>query len=87
MRVPERPVLSLRSWFDERRVPRQLPEPGAVEQPARLGMPRCTRAGSRHMSGPGRPRQMHPMQEHRCAQPQTPLARTGLDRLELSGLV
>jgi hypothetical protein len=31
------------------------------------------------MSGPGRPRQMHPIQEHRRAQPQTPLARTGLD--------
>jgi hypothetical protein len=47
----------------------------------------CTQAGSRHMSDPGRPRQMHPMQEHRRPQPQTPLARTGLDRLELSGLV
>jgi dihydrofolate reductase len=40
-----------RSWFDERRVPRELPEPDAVKQPARLGVPRRTQAGDRRMSG------------------------------------
>jgi hypothetical protein len=33
-RLHERPVLSPQSWFDERRVPRQLPEPDAVIQSA-----------------------------------------------------
>jgi hypothetical protein len=50
-------------------------------------MPWRTLADDRRVSGPGRPRQVHPVQHHRPGQPELPVARMRSDRLEPDGLV
>jgi len=56
--------------LDEWRVPCERPESDPVVQTARLRVTRRPQAGDRHVPGPGLPREMHPVQEHRGAEPE-----------------
>ena len=73
--------------FDQRRVPRELPEPEAVVQPACRRVSRRALADDCCVSGPGGSRKVHAVQHHRPCQPSPPVARMCSDGLELDGLV